>query len=1083
VAFPAVLARGTRNNNTGGTATKTTTFPATVAAGDLVIYVFRAPTSTVTLTNNTGGFSVVYNDGGISVISKICDGTESGASFDITFSANTKYTALLYRISGAGPVTASTAGTSAYNPPSLTPPFGAVDYLWLAIASTARTDNVASAAPANYSNLLQQTTTGTDTATGTGDARVVGAERELNAASEDPGAFTYSGTTAASLTLTIAIAPPTAPIWTAYDPVPSVTEAAFKIVTDSAGGTIHGVVTTSATPPSTAQIAAGQDHTGSAAVSSVSVPCWATTMPVVLDGLTGGQTYHFHGYQAASADSAVYSVEFETFATKNWTLNKLGQAKAESSTFFMYYPWLVDTSGVADWPWTVTCFGSTDHATPITAGRVYMCGAVGDPTVPANWETYTEGRVRGAFNTWATANSYTLPTTDYVWTDPDEDDSETVCVHKVGSQWLMTYHTKAFGGGNDNQPTRLAVSSLTGPLGWTRYSGVANGSVLDGASAPLNEQPVGPDGGQHRGYFRWNDNVYGVINEATGLPWEYVGVGTQGGGSVTPTAAYGSDDGISWTVLDYWSSSLSPLERAPLESGEIYVASISGVGVDDLRQHITAGGGQYWNHFMTIYGLSEQLVAKSPTGRIRRVSKTRPIAFLGQPGDADGGQLGLASFLNYNGTYLYAYRGHSTEQWDLGQQKMVGSLMLATLTLDSAQAKPTPISVPNHDKYEWDAVNNQSPPAWMSFVGASSDFSYDANGARPFYAAYGARLSTPFNPATTSFAQITVQEYKDNTDTKQVGLGFHTVGDHSDGGTDYVRGYVKATAGAPFLQYKQGSTSRIDQDTGSAWNNVSGRRYRHGVHWDIANSKLYWVEGGLATTSRLANASLDVSSYPGITENLYPYIGTKGISSAVWRIQKLEVRIGTTGAGVRPVISSAVSSASAVTFTFDQDCIGDGTGITVYDNASPVTGTWSRPTLSEAQFTRSSGTFAGPITYDISSTDIRNEADLVALADVAGVEISYSPGEVTEIPTIQGRQQAQFRADIGTALHYNADFIALMKSDLGVTDGSYNSLLIQWLQFKLSSAETRLSALMDLAAADRGVSRWQEITDPTAIGT
>ena len=84
---------------------------------------------------------------------------------------------------------------------------------------------------------------------------------------------------------------------------------------------------------------------------------------------------------------------------------------------------------------------------------------------------------------------------------------------------------------------------------------------------------------------------------------------------------------------------------------------------------------------------------------------------------------------------------------------------------------------------------------------------------------------------------------------------------------------------------------------------------------------------------------------------------------------------------------------------------------------------------------------------------------------------------------LQGARQAAVRTDTGTALDYNSDMLTLMKSDLSVTSGDYNSLLIQWLQFKLSSASTSLHALMQEAANDRGVDTWQEITDPTAIGT
>ena len=84
---------------------------------------------------------------------------------------------------------------------------------------------------------------------------------------------------------------------------------------------------------------------------------------------------------------------------------------------------------------------------------------------------------------------------------------------------------------------------------------------------------------------------------------------------------------------------------------------------------------------------------------------------------------------------------------------------------------------------------------------------------------------------------------------------------------------------------------------------------------------------------------------------------------------------------------------------------------------------------------------------------------------------------------IQGQQQAAIRVDSGTTLHYIGDFLDLMYADLGITEGPYPAVLVSWLQFKLTSTGTNLNGLKAEAAADRGVSRWEEITDPTAIGS
>lgn len=83
--------------------------------------------------------------------------------------------------------------------------------------------------------------------------------------------------------------------------------------------------------------------------------------------------------------------------------------------------------------------------------------------------------------------------------------------------------------------------------------------------------------------------------------------------------------------------------------------------------------------------------------------------------------------------------------------------------------------------------------------------------------------------------------------------------------------------------------------------------------------------------------------------------------------------------------------------------------------------------------------------------------------------------------TIQENQQVAIRADSGTALDYNSDFISLMHADLSVTTGTFNELLIAWLQLKLGSSRTDLPGLKAEAAANAGVDSWNLISDVTAV--
>jgi hypothetical protein len=96
-----------------------------------------------------------------------------------------------------------TSGTS-IDPPSLTPTGGAKDYLWLAVSGWRGATLTATGNPTNYTNAIEGNSGGTAT-TGT---RLRSLRRELNAASEDPSAFTLSAASDRRLGVTIAVHPP-----------------------------------------------------------------------------------------------------------------------------------------------------------------------------------------------------------------------------------------------------------------------------------------------------------------------------------------------------------------------------------------------------------------------------------------------------------------------------------------------------------------------------------------------------------------------------------------------------------------------------------------------------------------------------------------------------------------------------------------------------------------------------------------------------------------------------------------------------------------------------------------------------------
>lgn len=99
------------------------------------------------------------------------------------------------------------------------------------------------------------------------------------------------------------------------------TTATIGCTTDSATGTLYGVVTTSATPPSEAQVAAGQDHTGATAAASgtnASLSVGANTINVT--GLTADTTYYSHFVQdegTAEYSNVLSSTSWNTLEVVN----------------------------------------------------------------------------------------------------------------------------------------------------------------------------------------------------------------------------------------------------------------------------------------------------------------------------------------------------------------------------------------------------------------------------------------------------------------------------------------------------------------------------------------------------------------------------------------------------------------------------------------------------------------------------------------------------------------------------------------------------------------------------------------------
>lgn len=196
MAFPVVEARATSDGATG--TSHTINLPSGITTGDLLIVVFGLDFTSATVTWPLGWTQIAEgtgdgaNRGRGFVGYRVADGTEgytgTGDTISITTSASDESAAVSLRISAHGqsnsvaPAIANSngGGGDAVDPPNLAPAGGAADYLWIA-SRTSRNGSDVTVYPTNYTNGTENSNTGAVSA--------ATCERQLNASSEDPGAF------------------------------------------------------------------------------------------------------------------------------------------------------------------------------------------------------------------------------------------------------------------------------------------------------------------------------------------------------------------------------------------------------------------------------------------------------------------------------------------------------------------------------------------------------------------------------------------------------------------------------------------------------------------------------------------------------------------------------------------------------------------------------------------------------------------------------------------------------------------------------------------------------------------------------
>ena len=212
MAFPSVIARATLS----GPASNATTFDTSAATlsgaiGNLLVAVISAdgnPTLTAQVPPLGAAWTKLGQASNSTIvtgavfwkIAETADWGTNGDSLTITSSASEQFSGVFLRLSGTSlQIEGTSANGSSTNsdPPGEALAGGAAkDVLWIATRSGDSTV-VATAAPASFANLQSRA------ASGTGGASTNTAERALNAATLDPGAFTSASEQWVSWTLAV----------------------------------------------------------------------------------------------------------------------------------------------------------------------------------------------------------------------------------------------------------------------------------------------------------------------------------------------------------------------------------------------------------------------------------------------------------------------------------------------------------------------------------------------------------------------------------------------------------------------------------------------------------------------------------------------------------------------------------------------------------------------------------------------------------------------------------------------------------------------------------------------------------------
>ncbi len=321
-SFPAVSS--VTNNGSNSSQTSLSVSVPAVTAGDRLVAAF--------FTSGGGGggsapsgWTRIYDDNQyVSVYEKIASGSESSGSVTFTQDTSGGWATQVYLITGSHPSSASQvssivsgSNTSSVDPGTFTPTGGAKDWLWIAydlhghLFGTTRT---ISTYPTDYTSTTPSNQTG-----GISQQLAGSAYRQLNASSENPGAFTLSGAIQTSRAFTIVVPPPDAP---------TITTPTNTSITSS-GATLGGNVTSNGGSSITGRGVC----VGTSSNPALGGTCFSTTgttgvFTVSATGLNADTLYHYRAY-ATNAVGTSYTTD-DTFTTASNAPNSV-TADAETN--------------------------------------------------------------------------------------------------------------------------------------------------------------------------------------------------------------------------------------------------------------------------------------------------------------------------------------------------------------------------------------------------------------------------------------------------------------------------------------------------------------------------------------------------------------------------------------------------------------------------------------------------------------------------------------------------------------------------------------------------------------------------------